>query len=229
MTDAIQELFQRLCRQSQKAHVQPEDWPAALPFRFWKVDKDAFELKLETELEAGGLDLPRACEVWGLFENMGRIRTFRTTVIDVIDGPEGHPVAIRCVLPTTVGSEDRRKAYRVPQLPKEGLKAALVSGRRTWRPKLRNLSVTGAMFQLPPAVTDALPEEGRYVLMLEMNSQIAKVNCVIRRKESDGRCAVSFPGALRMGEVVPPPDLAKIVRLCEMSWLRRRSGKDKAA
>lgn len=227
MTDAIRDLFQRLCRQGQRVNVQPESWELAFPARMWKVEDGALVLKLEAEFET--LDLPRSSEVWAVFEHQGRIRTFRTRVLGVADKPDGTPAAVRLEAPRQVGSEDRRKAYRVPHLPKPELKAALVSGRRTWRPNMRNLSVTGAMFALPAAVTETLKDDGRYVLVLEMDSQIAKINCIITRKETDGRCAVFFPGALRMGDVVPPPDLARIVRLCELTYLRKRSGKDRAA
>lgn len=220
-------LVERLCKQGGRVNAQPAGWDFALPLRFWRVEGGQLVVKVESHLEPERL--PSGTQIWCVFEDMGRTRTFRTRIEEPVLRPDGRLAAFKIGMPDSIASEDRRRAFRVPLIVPNVVTMSLTMGDRMWRPELRNICVTGALVKFHPAVADALPDRGRYQMILNAASTNAKVGAKVVRRAKDGRIAFVFPGSTQLGEVVPPPDLGKVVRTLELAWLRRRSGKERAA
>lgn len=230
MSSAPIDLFTRLARKGARLNAEPKGWDHAILLRFWRVEGDSLVLKVEAGLSEDEEEaLQPGLPIWAVFENMGRVRTFDAEILEVVRPDEGPVAGIRCTLPDKVQAEDRRKAFRVPRIPPFALRATLVSGEREWTCTVSNLSVLGALLVFPEGVAESLQDEAPYKLELETFEANAAIGCRFARRTRTGKIAVRFPSSLRMGEVSPPPDLAKVVRLCELIWLRKRQGTEKKA
>lgn len=218
------DLMERLCSQGVRLSGEPSTIGKGVGLRFWKVENGAVVLKVEVDLAPEAA--PVGTKLWCVFENVGRTRTFRTVIRQVVLRPDGRLAAWHVDMPSELKSEDRRRAYRVPVIV--GARFILELGDRQWPCTCRNMSVCGALLQLPEAVADALPDEARYTVVIDTFESTARPVGRIARRGKDGRVAVFFPKAVVMGEVKPPPDLAKVARELELRWLRKRSGKDAA-
>ena len=224
---AMFRLLERLCKQGGRLNAQPDGWDFALQLRFWRVEGGQLVVKVESHLEPERL--AAGSKIWCVFEDLGRTRTFSTRIEEHVLRPDGRLAAFKVSMPNAIASQDRRRAFRVPLIVPNVVTVSLTLGDRMWRPELRNISVTGALLKFHPAVADALPDRGRYELILNAAGTNAKVGAKVVRRAKDGRIAIYFPASTQLGEVVPPPDLGKVVRTLELAWLRRRSGKEKAA
>lgn len=215
------DLFTRLARKGARLNVQPKDWERAILLRFWRVEGTTMILKIESELPA---PLTVGLPVWGVFENMGRVRTFTSDVVEVVRKPDDSIVGIRISVPDEVKSEDRRRAFRVPKVAPFAVRATLQSGDHVWQPVVVNLSVLGVLIQLPEEIAKALDDGAPYKLVFDTFEGSATVGAQVVRRVRGGKIALKFPGSIKMGEVAPSPDLAKVVRFAELLWMRRRGG-----
>jgi hypothetical protein len=213
------DLLRRLCSQGVHLSAEPSGWDFGVGVRFWRVEASALVLQVGVPLEAGRV--PPGTGLWCVYEAHGRVRTFRTVLREEILRPDGRLAAWSVDLPAAIGSEDRRRAFRVPTIV--GARFELRLEDRLWPVKCRNLSVLGALLELPEPVQDALPHDGRYRLHIDTHEGEVTVAARIARRRGD-TFAVRFPSSVRLGEVQPPPDLARVVRVLELRWLRKRSG-----
>jgi hypothetical protein len=160
---------------------------------------------------------------------MGRARSCRSRLVDVVCDPDGHAVAVRILLPELVSEGDRRRAFRVPIVDEGLVTATLLLGTRVWHPKVRNLSVIGSLLVFHESIAETLRNDTGYKLRLMALDETTTVRVLLKRKGSKGRVAVHFPESVQVGDVVPPVQLAKVVRSLELYWLRKRSGIENAA
>jgi len=219
------DLFKRLARTGARLNAEPAGWDRGVLLRFWRVEDGAMVLKLESALREDQ-QLARGLPFWAVFENMGRVRTFTSEIVEVVHKPDGTVAGLRCRLPDEVKSEDRRRAFRVPKVPPFAVRATLHSGEQTWPTRVVNLSVLGVLLEFPEPVAAALSEEAPYKLVLETFEGNATVGAIMVRRSRRGRLAFRFPASTKMGEVSPSPELARVVRFAELVWMRRRNGKD---
>lgn len=217
------DVMQRHCANGTRLSAQPADWDFGVGVQFWTVDDHGLLLKVVVPLEAGRV--PAGTQLWCIFESHGRARTFRTVLREEILKDSGALAGWRVDVPDTIGTEDRRRAFRVPKVL--GLQATLHMGDRAWPVPVKNLSVLGALVELPDAVADILPDRATYTLALDTGEGACRTPARIARRARGG-VALHFPGSLRLGEVRPKPDLARMVRVAELRWLRKRSGREVA-
>lgn len=220
----------RLAKKGVRINLQPEGWEEALPLRLWRATPQRLTLKLERRRDAPPeKPLREKQEVWGVMENRGRVQTFRSTLLELIRDDTGRLVALACATPDVISTNDRRRAFRVPKIPIGVLQAVLERGDHTWEVRVCNLSVLGASLELPAELADSFDEDAPYSLRLITDELEARMGARFVRHTKASRISVRFPSALRLGEVSPPPSLARIVRICELSWLRHRNGIGRAA
>lgn len=220
------DLFKRLARQGVRLNAEPEGWERGVLLRFWRVESDALILKLESKVDDPDA-LVAGMRFWGVFENIGRVRTFTSQILEVVRRPDGAIAGLRCSIPDEVRSEDRRRAFRVPRIFPFAVRGTLVSGDQSWPCTIKNLSVLGVLLDFPAEVADALADEVPYHLQIDTFEGSAKIGARVVRRTRNGGIAMRFPSATNMGEVAPPPDLARVVRTAELIWLRKRQGTEK--
>ena len=71
-------------------------------------------------------------------------------------------------------------------------------------------------------IAKALDDGAPYKLVFDTFEGSATVGAQVVRRVRGGKIALKFPGSIKMGEVAPSPDLAKVVRFAELLWMRRR-------
>lgn len=217
------DVMQRHCANGTRLSAQPADWDVGVGAQFWRVDDAGLLLRIIVPLEAGRI--APSTPLWCIFESHGRARTFRTVLREEVLKDDGALAGWWVDVPDTLGTEDRRRAFRVPRVV--GVQATLHLGNRAWPVPVRNLSVLGALVDLPHAVVDVLPVDATYRVQIETGEGACRIAARFVRRARNG-LALQFPGSVRLGEVRPKPELARVVRIAELRWLRKRAGREVA-
>ena len=121
---------------------------------------------------------------------------------------------------SSVSVEERRRAFRVPVLPKlrEAIQARVRVAGRARQLTLSDLSLTGCRAMTPRGWV--VPPEP-FSLGLRMGSNRIVLTAEVVRRNSDG-IALRFQDTMKDGILTPPDGLVRIQRALELEWLRGR-------
>jgi hypothetical protein len=135
--------------------------------------------------------------------------------------------AITMERPPRVMALDCRMTYRVPVMPKSGLKVNMITrGRQRWAAEAVDVSLLGIQLRLPKSQSPKLDAGEAVEIELEMHGEpMMSVQAELRREElgkSEVRYGLLYPSALQRGELNPPSALRAIVARLERRWIQER-------
>lgn len=128
--------------------------------------------------------------------------------------------------PSRVMALDCRMTYRVPVVPKSGLKVNLVTRGHRWSAEAVDVSVLGIQVRLPRAQAPRLDAGEAVDVELDLAGEASvSVGAELRRSEmgrSEVRFGLLYPSALQRGELNPPVALRQLVARLERRWIQER-------
>lgn len=218
--DDIRRVLETCCAAAAEALVLSFEDRSVCRARFLALGDDFFRLSVEDDLPPRLLP-PTQCSVALRFGQRNRV--FIATVLAVRPGEmSGGALELLLKIPGEMAAGDPRMAFRVPILKPQDLSIELrVAGTRVAGARPLNLSLIGALVELPPdaapIATDAAVELG-----LRRDGSDVTLRAEIRRNYG-GRLALFFPDILEDGSLNPPDELRSMVRELELLWLRQRA------
>ena len=225
MAESTVRLFANMAQNGIRVNMECKGWDTSILLRFWKADSKEVSLKIEASVaEEMRERLVVGEEFWAIFETNTRVRTFRSHITFIHVDETGRALGLRVATPAEVSTEDRRRAYRIPKVSPNVARAAVTTGGKTYELGILNLFVVGVLGRLDRQLAEDLPEDAAYKIKLTTAADSIVIGAVFRRRTPYGSVAFEFPGSYTMGELSPKPALARIVRNCELRWLRKRTG-----
>lgn len=212
------ELLRRLALRRGLVSLRRPGAPEPLPCEAITATEAHLAVAPAGEVDASGYDV--GARVSATLSAEGKVYGFDTAIVAI----EPLPARARLVLraPTRLQRVDRRQAFRVPIDLSMPVVLLLGWRGRQWSPRVVDLSVSGALVELPEPVVARLPDDERYRVELRYDGRVAEVDAVVQRK-ARGRLALHFPDTVRDLEPDPPRALARLVRAVERAWLQLRS------
>ncbi len=179
------------------------------------------ELRIEMQGACEPADFPPLAVANVSFHRRGRALVFLTPVLGLEPpaGADALPV-LRLLTPNAVTGAEARLNYRVPA-PEDGrLTAELHTESGDALPgRVINLSVTGALVELPPAVAREVAVGHQLSVRLQHGKTTLRVDAVVRRAEGT-RFGLFFPGIFERSESPEARTLRALIEELVTGWPR---------
>ncbi len=199
------------------------DPPTAFAARFVHVSAPSLTFDV-TIANPADLQPPQLCSIVFAHDNQRHFSVGRVRSAEINFEAAGDRMRAQIDVLQAMNPLDGRSAFRIPISPEAGTKTRLIAGEREISAELLNLSLLGALIQVPASTPPlALGMQTRLLMNFRGGADL-DIEALIRRR-ADSQYGLFFHHFLRDGEVQPSPQLRKQFTDLERQWLQtRRTG-----